>query len=272
VTGFVSISRRTWLVGSIGVLAVAVVWTLISLMTGDEFGVAAISDIGETLIVSVAALLVFVTAFSFRAGEPLRLQWFLIGLGLALFAVGDLTWSVIEVGMRQEVDYPGIPDIFYVVEYVFLFAGLVLAVYAYRNLVDLRWPVAISVIVSVFVTVVLYFGLVASILGDAEVAFGEKALSAFYPMADVWFVFAPAFAAVLTVMRLGGGVLGWPWGAVSIGAIILAAGDSAYVWLEWQGTYQSGNFVDVAWMLGAVLIALGAAIAWDLGHPKPVTG
>lgn len=271
-SGVLSISRRTWVIGIMGLLAVAVVWTLIGLQVGGEAGVVATSDIGEALIVSVSALLVFVTALSFKPGEPLRLQWFLIGLGLALFAVGDLTWSVIEVGMGQEVPYPGIPDVFYVLEYVFLFSGLVLAVYAYRNLVDLRWPLAVTVVVSAVATVVLYYGLIASILGDAEVALGEKALSAFYPMADVWFVFAPAFAAVLTVMRLGGGVLGWPWGAVSIGAIILAAGDSAYVWLEWKELYQSGQIVDIAWMLGAVLIALGAAIAWDLAHPKPVTG
>jgi hypothetical protein len=269
--GVLTLSRRTWSVGIAGLLAVAVVWTLIGLQVGGEAGVVATSDIGETLIVSASALLVFVTALSFRPGEAVRLQWFLIGLGLALFAVGDLTWSVIEVGMGQDVPYPGIPDIFYVVEYVFLFAGLVLAVYAYRNLVDLRWPLAIAAAVSVIATIVLYFGLIASILGDAEVALGEKALSAFYPLADVWFVFAPAFMAVLTVIKLGGGVLGWPWGAVSLGAIILAAGDSVYVWLEWQELYQSGQFVDITWMLGAVLIAVGAAIAWDLGHPKPVT-
>lgn len=270
-SGVLAISRRTWLVGIVGLIAVAVVWTLIGLEVGGEAGVVATSDIGETLIVGASALLVFVTALSFRPGEPLRLQWFLIGLGLALFAVGDLTWTIIEVGMGQDVPYPGIPDIFYVLEYVFLFAGLVLAVYAYRNLVDLRWPLAIAAAVSVIVTIVLYFGLVASILGDAEVAVGEKVLSAFYPMADIWFVFGPAFAAVLTVMKLGGGVIGWPWRAVSIGAITLAVGDSAYVWLEWQESYQSGQIVDITWMLGAVLIALGAAIAWDLAHPRPIT-
>lgn len=69
------------------------------------------------------------------------------------------------------------------------------------------------------------------------------------------------------ILVVGMGALGTPCRFVMAGAAFLASADTVYQWLEWQGLYQSGHIVDLGWMLGYVLIAVGASTMQDLLVP-----
>ncbi|MDO8987672.1 MAG: hypothetical protein Q7V14_05570, partial [Coriobacteriia bacterium] len=131
-------SIRTMSIGLMGLGSRAVVRTMIMIKAGGSNGVVALSDLGGFVIVAVAAAIVILIARRFEHGSGLRSQWTLIGLGMTAFALGDATWSFMELALKVEVPYPGMPDLFYIGEYVFVCAALLMAAGSYRNLLDIR--------------------------------------------------------------------------------------------------------------------------------------
>lgn len=258
------ISRRTIAVAYIGLGIIAALAAIIVFSHSERVGVV-VSDIGEALIVCASAAVIFVAARGLGAGT-LRRNWMLIALGVASFGVGDVIWGIIEVGMGKEVPYPGLPDVFYLGEYVFLGAGIALAGLAYRGLVPVRKPLVIALSGTAVIAGALWFTFISPVVvaGDWN---PESILSAIYPLADIILLFGPALFIVLIVAQLGGGRLGWPWLAVSSGALVLALSDSVYSYLSAIDVYRSGMAVDYGWMVAHVLIALGALIAQDLSKP-----
>lgn len=262
-------STRTLGIGLIGVGAVAVIRTLIAIQAGGDQGVLVVSDLGELVVVTLAALIVLVVSRSFGAGESLRTQWTLIGTGMLAFALGDAVWSWIELALSAEVPYPGLPDVFYVAEYLFVGLALLIAAVAYSRLLDIRVAAGFAATAGVVMLVLLYFGLFAPyILSDPSLAPGELAASIFYPSADVVLLLVPSILLVLVVSKLGHGRLGWPWWFVALGAMILALSDAAYSYLSAADAYAAGSIVDYGWMLAHVSLAVGASLALDIARPS----
>lgn len=260
-------SRRTWAVLVMGIVAAVIVQLLVTTGIGGEAVSVAISDIGGVLVIGMAALVTIRTALAFGAGESLRSQWLAIGAGIVLYVLGDLMWTYIEVVQGLDPPYPGLPDVFYVAMYVFLGYGIISAALAYRGLVKMRAPLIGSAVIGVASAAAIYVVLVRDIIADPSVALLEKALTAFYPVADTLLLLAPAVFIVLVVSQLGRGALGTPWRFVVAGVAVLAVADALYQWLEWQGLYSTGHLVDLGWMIGYVLLATGASVMRDLILP-----
>lgn len=262
------LSSRTvaWIVA--GVIAVIVIAALISAGIGGEQGTLAIADFGETILVAASAAVVLAVALSFPKGDAWRLNWVLIALGMVAFAIGDAVWTYQEVIQGIEPPYPGLPDVFYLLEYPLIAFGLLRAGVSYRGLVDVRRPAWMAVAVGVVGTVVMWFGLLAPSVVTPDVPPLEAAVSAAYPLADLWLLIAIALFVALVVSRLGRGLLAWPWWAVMFGVVLLAIADSGYAWLQAYDAYTSGSPIDYGWSLGHVLLAAGALIAYDIAHPR----
>jgi len=260
------VSQKTALVATGGLLAVVVMAALITFGVGGEDVTIAIADFGETFVVAFAAALVIKTALSFGAGEALRRQWMLIGIGVACFAIGDAVWSWMEVVQQAEVPYPGLPDVFYALQYPFLASGLIIAGLAYRGLVPVKGAFIRAAAVGVALLAAVAVFLLPQLSGP-DVPVAEQAISIFYPVADIVFCVVPALMLIFVVAQLGGGRLARPWWAVTVGVGLMTLSDSLYSWLEAFGRYNSGSVIDYGWSLGAVAIAVGASLAADLAQP-----
>lgn len=252
----------------IGALAAVIVQLLVVSGIGGESTATAVSDFGGIVVIGAAALVTIRTALKFEKGEALRNQWLSIGIGIALYALGDIAWTYTEVIKGLEPPYPGIPDVFYVSLYLFMGYGIISAAFAYKEIVRIKTPLIVSVAISAVSAAALYVVLVKDILADASVGALEKALDVFYPMADILLLLLPALFIVLVVAQLGRGALAIPWRFVVVGLALLAVVDGIYQWLEWQGSYRSGNMIDLGWMFGYVLIATGASAMRDLIAPR----
>ena len=42
-----------------------------------------------------------------------RLTWFITGAGVFFYMLGDVIWSIVELGFRREVPFPSVCDVFY---------------------------------------------------------------------------------------------------------------------------------------------------------------
>lgn len=249
---------------------VAIAATIASGIGGDSFSLA-VSDLGELAIVLASACYVLWVAASFSPGEPVRRQWLLVGLGMLAFASGDAVWTYYEVLLRVDPPYPGAPDLFYLLEYPLLALALMQAGLAYRGLVPLRRASVGSAVAVGLALVALWFGLLQPhILFAADVALAERAISAFYPAADVLLYLGPALFVALVVQGLGRGRLSWPWWSVVFGVTLLALADTGYSWLSTYDLYRSGSLIDYGWSAGHLFLAVGASLVYDIAHPHTV--
>lgn len=260
------LSRRTYAVIALAIIAIALIATIVGLEVGGETVALWVSDLGGALVVMAGAIFILSVAFSFGRGEGLRVQWLFIGLGALSFAIGDLIWTYFEA-VRGLDPYPSLADVFYVLQYPLIAWGLLRAGIAYRGLLDLRKPFYGSLFVGVVGVAALYFGLLRPVIFTWDDTLMVKALSSLYPVADVLVGLVPAIFLVLVVSQLGGGRFGWPWIAVVVGVALIAATDTAYSWLDAIELYESPNIIDYGWLLGYSALAVGASIALDIARP-----
>lgn len=259
----IAISLRTRLVAVGGIAVIAASYALILAGVGGDYGVALSSDLGGLVIDVLASFVVLSTALAFQPGEPLRRQWMAFGIGVALFTAGDAAWSYIELVQRADVPYPGVPDFFYVPVYAAFAFGLFTTALAYRRLVSIRVPlIGTGVVVAALGGGLI--GIVLPALSGLDVSPAEQALSVFYPLADLLLLLMPAVFVLFVIRYLRGGALAWPWYSVAVGLAVLGMTDTAFSWLEALELYETGMLVDIGWMAGYLLIAVGASLARDV--------
>ena len=191
-------------------------------------------------------------------------QWLLVGLGVSLYAAGDIAWTLFDLFLGID-PYPSIADVFYTAEYVFFFAAIALAIHAYSGLVKTRTPMLIGGAVAVVGIAVVYFALLAPYIfpaGTEELGFWGLVVSTTYPVADIALMLAPAVALALVVRQLGAGRLARPWWLVVVGVLVFAAIDSLFVYADWAGTGLT-PIVDVGYVVANLLFACAALVAKD---------
>lgn len=265
-------SRLSWIWLTCGLGAVTTVAFLTASGIGGDFGTLVISDVGEQLIVTASAAVLFWVALRpFAGSRVVGRQWLLLALGCASFALGDLIWMYYELVVRVEPPYPGWPDVFYALQYPFIAVALVGAGRAYGALVDVRKPAVIAAVTAAVIAISLWFGLLKPTVFVGGVAPLEAFVSAFYPLADVVLGIGPALFVLLVLSKLGGGKLGWPLWAVATGVLLFTLSDCAYAILNASDAYRSGSVIDYGWSAGQVLIAFGGMLAADLARPVEST-
>ncbi|MDO9557902.1 MAG: hypothetical protein Q7J82_10070 [Coriobacteriia bacterium] len=194
-------------------------------------------------------------------------QWTLIAAGMAAFAIGDIVWAVLELGMGLD-PYPSIADFFYPLEYVFFMAAMVMAILSYSKLVKTRKPMLIGSAVAATGIAVVYLALLKPFIfpaGPDELDALGKFVSTLYPLGDIVFMLAPAVILGLVISQLGTGRFAWPWWIVVVGALIFALTDSYYAYADWSGSGLTAA-MDLGWIATHMLFASAALVARDVYH------
>lgn len=263
----VVISRRTWAIALAGALGLVAVAFVVFAPPADPRIARSLAYLDDLFIIAAAMVIVRVAA-SFTVGEALWRQWMLIGVGVTSFAIGDVVWAFNDLMLNRPDPSPGLPDVFYVITTVSLAIGVIRAATAFRRVsINMRTPLLITgalIVALILGESVFVLGGVAS---DPALSLVAKALNVYYPVADIVLLLGPALFIVLVVRRLGRGSLGWPWWAVATGLACMSISDTVFSAMQTSGSYVAGSPVDIGWMTGHVLLAIGASIAYDVAHP-----
>lgn len=259
------LSRRTIVIGAVGLAVVAAVQIVGSALLGGGHPVLAarVSDIGELVVVGAAALFVFMTAAAYGRGEAGRRQWALIGAGVALFWLGEVVYTYYDLVLGLTAPSPGLTDLFWVPQYPLMAAGLILAALAYGAVAPTRRPLVFSAVAAVALGALLWVFLVQGLVADASLAAGEKVLSVFYPVGDLLLFVAPAIFIALVLGSFGGARLALPWRLIAAGVALIGATDAVYSYMTQVDKYVSGSWIDWGWPLGYLLIGVAALVARD---------
>jgi diguanylate cyclase (GGDEF)-like protein len=183
-----------------------------------------------------------------------RAAWTLIGAGLLIWTGGEIYYEAV-VAASGSVPTPSPADAGYLLFYPLTYAGLIVLL---RERIGsfpfTRW---LDGLIAGLAVAALTAALALGPIADAGTGGSslEAATNLAYPICDLTLLALVVTAAAFTGWRPGA-----TWSLLGAGLLVLAGSDVVYLLQSAQGTYVEGGLLDVAWPLGALLLA-GAAWA-----------
>jgi len=216
----------------------------------------------------VASLSLFSAFKGFKEFDFVKMAWMLIFIGITADLIAETIYGVLEVGFKMNMDetYPSIADYFWCGAYIFFLTGLAMMFFGYKNS---GFPMGkiimyiLIIIVCLGLFCLVLFLLLIPYLKDASSTPLAKFISLFYPIGDMLCVI-PAIILMYITSLLGKGALSRPWRFLAIGFICFTLADMIYLYLVNAKLYGNGNFVDLAWHSGYLLIALSGIYQKEL--------
>lgn len=246
-----SLGQRTVKYAAAGLLALAFLCYL-AYVAGLRGGQLADDALGtwayETVLVGAA-----VSALARAVLVPReRLGWSLLGVAFALYAAAEI-YYVVELGAGNEIPTPSPADIGYLGFYPVAYAGLIALVREQLGTFPaVRWLdglIAGGAVAALAAALALDPIVAASTSGSSL----EVAINLAYPVADLTLLGLVVVVAALSGWRPGGS-----WLMLGAGLLVTAATDVVYLFQSARGTYVEDGAVDVAWLVGMLLLATAA--------------
>ncbi len=220
---------------------------------------AAFSNILGPIVDLLAVASLVVAAWRARArSRRFALAWTLIAAAVLLYALGDITWTILELYLH-DAPFPSQADAFYLAYFPCFLVGV--------SLIPRPSPTRASQINR---------GLdIATILAVAALAFWNFLLGPILETSRA----APALEQVILLsypvgdLALLGALLFLIYGdtderdlrwvhVLGVGIILMIAADTVYSYRSLQGTYVSGDVLDLGWIFGILIFGLAGASQW----------
>ncbi|WP_427159352.1 hypothetical protein ACQFX9_25495 [Aliinostoc sp. HNIBRCY26] len=183
-----------------------------------------------------------------------RNVWLAIAIGMISYFLGGIFFGYTEIVLREEPDV-SIGDVFFVLSYISLGVGMILAVAARRiNLEKWQWLIVSAI--GVFGSLLAWW--ISAQQAKASEDFLATILNLFYIVSDVLLL----IIATTLLLAFWGGRVAQSWRMIAAAAFSLYIAD---MWFKYaQGpNYQSGELLEVFWVFSGVLFGMGAALEYD---------
>lgn len=261
--------RQRWLrwltAASLLFIAANVVWLLARPVPDLRFTlVNDLISFFTPLLLSLAVVGGFFLVWRSRRRHQVRLalaDWgmLLIGLGVFAFAAGEGLWVYYEQ-VLNESPFPSWADAAYLSGYPFLLFGILLLPSRSRSIAA-RSQIALDGMIIVGTAAIFsWYFFIAPTITSGSSSTWETVLGLAYPLGDLVLV---ACLAILWI-RAEDPVARRVVTLLSAGIAATVVADSLFLYQELRGGYESGNLVtDIGWLLGYVLLCLGA-LDWPL--------
>ena len=251
--------RRVFAVAAALTVVASIAYALIlrNVWFGEQ-AVTALDDIGEAV---AAALASAACAWAARRAQGRdRLGWTLMGISTALWAAGEVVWSIYEVGMHVEVPYPSLADAGFLAAVPFAVGGL-RAFWGPPRGTSASWRIWFDgLIVAIALTSTAWgFGL-RDVWNSGS---PTLALDLAYPLSDI----VIGTVLILAIRRATEQQRG-RMALLLAGIACYSIADSAFAYLTAEGAFGTvGNVIDTGWFAGFLLIGLAAI--YPESAPKP---
>ncbi len=247
-----------WVRATVVAVALGAVFGAVLLaLPADGLLTVAWDDLSQLVAPVVAAVLCLRTAHLARGTD--RRLWGFLAAATASWAAGQAVWSAYEVLGRTEAPFPSVADVGFLAFPLLAAAGLLLwhggpyLSAGTRDLID-------GALLAGALLMVSWKTALGSVVTDGTELTLSYVLGVAYPVGDL----VSATVVLLLLVRAGGRTR--PHVAVlAAGLLSLAVADSAYVYLQTEGGYATGNVLSVGWVTGFLLIGAAAVVARGSG-------
>ena len=199
-----------------------------------------------------------------------RNVWLLFGIGMLSYFLGGIFFGYTEIILGEE-PFPSVGDIFFVVTYLLVGIGMVLAVASRRiNLEVWQWIIvlAIAAFGSALAWLISQPANTSITAVEAVPALKDQVgtiLNWFYVVSDVLLL----IIATSLLLAFWGGRASLPWQMIAVATFSLYIAD---IWFKWANrspsNYQSGDVLEVCWVLSGVLFGMGAALEYEASSKR----
>lgn len=193
----------------------------------------------------------------YERGDAPRRIWALIWLGLLLRLGGEISYFVLESVMKIEVPYPSIADYFWLASYIPMLAAMVLLVWGYRklHLTFRKWSLVVVIPLILIILVLITIFVALPIVTNADAPLADKVFNPAYMYLD-FLIIVPA---LLITFAFSKARQGKPWQLISYAFMFFAVFDTVAAYLYANDLYSTGNYINLMWVSGYVMIAIAAA-------------
>ena len=217
---------------------------------------AALDDAASIWVYHASLFLASLTCFVHAAlVRDQRAAWIAFGLGLLSWTVGDLYWTLVYTDVAR-VPYPSLADAGYLTALPCFYVGIALLIkHRMGHFTAASWlDGAIGGLAAAALgSALLGPALVGLTNGNAPAVLTNLA----YPLGDILLISFILGALVVSGFRGAGAFL-----AIAAGLIVWTLGDGLYLYQEATASYN-GGWLDEVWVLGALVIASGAALTFN---------
>jgi diguanylate cyclase (GGDEF)-like protein len=254
-------STRGWTSAGAGALAAVVVFTVL-LWTHpmSDAALTAFDDLAQLAAATLGGCGAAWAAIRAWRVEQQRLaaSWALIALGCWGWAWGEAIWSLYEIVLKQEVPFPSLADVGFLLLPLLAGVGLQLWPTGFVAGRDRLAALLDGLIIGSSLLLISW----ATALGATLQAGGDTLaviIGAAYPLGDV------LMASLVVLLLTRAEPTNRPaLVLLSLGILGLAIADSAFMYGTSTGTYSSGALLDAGWFagflaIGVAGIAMGAA-------------
>ena len=216
-----------------------------------------LSLFSKLLSLLLASLWSYAVVRRFETDNPARPAWCLLGLGMLATLIGQLCLAPAQI-VSGSSPFPSVADLFFVLSYPFLAVSFVVFLRAYQQSglplgsrgERLTILGALAVVAMVLAVVVVKPVLIA------PTPLLERALNAFYPIADLVLLLPLALLFSVTT-RMRGGQIGRVWSILLSGFVFMCAADVFYAFYSNLGLAGFDPWLHAAFILAYWLVAAG---------------
>lgn len=210
----------------------------------------------------------YASVSSRERSKRLSNAWLLIALSQLAFMLGDVLWFVYESVLFIE-PFPSFADVFYLLCYPLLLLGIFLIPTDKTSKMDGAKKWLDAVIVFLAAAMVFWITTIIPLTVDLqENTFVIQFLTLAYPAGDIML-----FAALLIILyKNPGGRLQNAYLFLSLSLLIQIITDIVFSFQSLTGSYISGGWVDIGWVLGYLLMGIAGLVhakTHDMQEQKP---
>jgi hypothetical protein len=192
-----------------------------------------------------------------------RLVWFGIGIGVISWGIGNLIFAYTELILKQP-PFPSLADVFFVITYAFLSLGMAMSVIGRRLSLSVRQWLIVSTVSILALALAGFVTFVAGKNGQSVELNLETGLFITYALGDLLLV----VVAAILLQAFSGGKYAGSWQLLGTGGVSMFIADLGFNYLNNIATdakpYQSGELVELFWILAFLLFGMAAAVDLDL--------
>jgi hypothetical protein len=210
----------------------------------------------------LAAIYLYIAFSKFKVFDNTKRAWMLLFIGMVLYFMAETTYAILDLAFGYDMNdmFPTLADIFWCLGYIPFIWGLFLLLTGYKQSglpIGKPWLYAFLASLLVLVSLFVFIFVLQPVIDDTETSLLSKVFYFYYPIADV-LVLVPALMLIYITSLFGSGMVTRPWMLQTFGFVLFTMADLLYSYFSWQDIYGSGNYIDIAWNLGYLLIALAA--------------
>src|SRR6266550_3178609 len=242
-------------------VAVFAAWLFVRWPFGDR--VALIDNIGFLPMSIAGAVLAWRAASRGNLDRRTRRAWLVLGIGFASFWLGDVLWLYYE-NIRGTAPFPSFADAGYLSYYPLVFFGLLLFPAAPRRggQVLKFWLDSMTVLLGG--GMVIWYLLLRPIPQAEDSSPLLTTLSLAYPVGDLVLLFGITNVVLRRPLARSGRALA----VLASGLLLFVVADVAFGYMSIQEQYETGDWPDMLWVGGQLLMVLAAPYqCWRANKP-----